>query len=246
MGRAVSREIGLRPVAPELEAIGDLGSDPEERGFSVRIGDRPVGVSLPKLVQSLGGEIPPDLDVYKRFGIWLVPHRLGVMRRSGSYEPTSIGLEIEYLTGGATCSVVGLLPAPEFVERAKIGVGLRAGGQISAAGDLACLTEAVSAAAPSSEATFSLQGEMAVRFDVSVVTPVISATGVGSSRAEWLFTKHDESLYGRDVETWSIVLLQKRAKELVYRARYNLVMRRFLVPVRYESEWEEARCTLEH
>ena len=32
-----------------------------------------------------------------------------------------------------------------------------------------------------------------------------AAVGVGSSRAEWRFDRHKEPLFGRDVETWTIV-----------------------------------------
>ena len=239
-------------VAPELESLPDLGSITEEEGFSVKIATAPICHSLGDIFAALEKPIPADLRLYDRFKLWFVPHRLGVLRRKGLAEPVSVGIEVEYLTADGTCSVVSLLPSPEFIRYGSIGATTEMAGSVEASG--ACNpgenTGEVLSAETATKAFAGLRfcaksgGSIAVTFSAEVVTPYISAVGLGSNRAEWRFNKNREALFGRDIETWSLLALPKRRKSLAYRMRFSLTSRTLFFPTRRESEWVGIECNL--
>ena len=70
-----------------------------------------------------------------------------------------------------------------------------------------------------------------------VFTPKLMAVGVGSSRCEWRFDVGNSPLYGKDIETWSLLALPKTQRALRYRMRFYVVTRLAFVPQRFESSW---------
>jgi hypothetical protein len=85
---------------------------------------------------------------------------------------------------------------------------------------------------------------LAFRFEAVVSTPVVSAVGIGSSRCEWGFEKREEPLFGKTIETWSVVVLPKRRRELRYRIKYYYLVRTLFFPTRRESDFIEVVCRL--
>ena len=246
-------EISLaRALSPELEGARDLGSVSEESDFAIRIATSPICHQLTSIFEALERPVPKDLRLYDRFSLWLVPHRLGVLRRQGLAEPVSVDIEVEYQADGETCSVVGLLPSPEFVRYGSIAANVSIGGSVQATG--ACVpdgdtgvgkadgTEIKAFAGLKFSAVSS--GSVGLEFSAVIVTPYISAVGLGSDRAEWTFVKNKEALFGRDIETWCILALSKRRKELKYRMRFNVRTRTLFFPTSRQSEWVDVKCVL--
>lgn len=241
----------MQPVTPVLEQAvreKDFGEPAIDTGkFSVTIADRPVGLSVAALSERLEQPIPPEVDIYQRFAVWLVPNRVSIIRRSGFAETISAGIECEYLNGSKTCSIVSLLPAPQFIVWGK------ADGSIHCAGNLSFAGETLPAGGDMgvvriNEAGigFGISGaaRVSASFSVNVVTPYVSAVGIGSSRAEWRFDRHEEALFGRDLETWAVILLPKRQKELEMRIRVYVTLRTVFVPTRHQSDWQNVTCLL--
>jgi hypothetical protein len=239
-------------LTPELEKLPDLGSGEEGKDdFAVQMAKAPICHSLSDIFAAFGKPLPPDLRLYDRFKLWLVPHRLGVLRRKGMAEPVSVGIEVEYKSADETCSVVSLLPSPEFVRYGSLSATVKLTGSVEASG--ACTpggdegTDSVVAPTKAfGGLSFSAKsgGTISLSFSADVITPYISAVGLGSGRAEWRFNKNKEALFGRDVETWSLLALPKRRKELSYRMRFNLTSRTIFFPTRRESDWVDIECTL--
>lgn len=195
--------------------------------------------------------LPPNLQLYDRFRLWLVPQRIGLLRRSGLKEPVSVGLEVQYLSDGATCSIVSLIPAPEFVKHGEISFtgsmkgSMRLSGALMPAADSVGVPDAIGPL-PIAGLDFSARSgaEAELSFTATVITPFISAMGLGSDRAEWRFDRHKEALFGRDIEAWAILALPKRQRELRYRIRYHVTTRSLFLPTRIESDWSEVTCML--
>src|SRR5437588_635306 len=106
-------KLALTPVAPQLEqflSAQDYGTAIDDGGFVASIADSPIGLSLSAVFSASGAEIPPAVDLYRRFAVWLVPIRVGIVRRRGRAEVTSVGLECEFRNDGRTCCVIALLP----------------------------------------------------------------------------------------------------------------------------------------
>jgi hypothetical protein len=247
-------EIG-RAVTAELESLPDLGTDINEGGFLARAGNRPIAHRLSDIFAALGTPIDSSaVRLYERFQVLVVPHRVSIMRTSGMAEPTSVGIEIEYLADGATCCVIGLLPSFEYVEHGSVGVGIDTSisGSISPTGELGDLAELVSAhggdALKLGSLSCTLSGGVSAKlnFKANVATPSVAAVGIGSDRAQWRINRQKEPLFGRDIETWSILVVPVDFEELKYRIRFSLMTRTLFFPTRRESDWMEVSCVFGH
>jgi|SRR5208337_242455 len=255
--------VNLSPSS-ELEEDVAFGEAPEELGFAAVVNDQPIAHSIQRIFETLGHALPPDLSVYQRFNLWLVPHTAKVVRRSGSAIVGRVGILVEYDTGGKTCSVQTLLPAPVFVEtlRASGEFGLK--GTFSAFGEA---SQAVDLSVPAAgalafaglalrpgvrvgvEGEGKLQGNLSVgvQFEARVLTPYISASGLRSSKPEWSFERHNEPLFNRDIETWAVIALPRRVSALRYKLKVTLgINPSWIRPIKYrESEWVEVECKLD-
>jgi len=164
----------------------------------------------------------------------------------------SVGIEVEYITADATCSVVALLPSPEFIRYGSLAATVEIAGSVEASG--ACRPGqdgGQEVAAETATGFFAGLGfsaksnaSIGVAFSAEVVTPYISAVGLGSNRAEWRFNKNKEALFGRDIETWSLLAIPKRRKALGYSMRFSVTSRTLFFPTRRESEWMDIECVL--
>ncbi|HYI12346.1 MAG TPA: hypothetical protein VEK57_25050 [Thermoanaerobaculia bacterium] len=244
-------DLELHAVTPALEhtiAAKDFGAPAIETGkFTVAIADKPIALAVAALSQRLGREIPAEVDLYQRFAVWLVPNRVSIIRRSGSAEVTSVGVECEYVNGEKTCSVVSLLPAPQFIVWGEAHGGFRCQGDLSFAGETLPVggqLGAVNFREAGIGFGISSSAKLSAYFSLNVITPYVAAVGIGASRAEWRFDRHKEALFGRDVETWATIVLPKRQKALGMRMRVYLTLRTAFFSTRHESPWQSIECML--
>lgn len=247
-------ELMFEPLHPQLEtrlAEQDYGRAFEQGGFVAHVADRPIALRLRSVFAALGRDVPPEVDLYRRFEVWLVPNRVNLLRRRGLAEITSLGLECEYLNDERTCCLVGLLPEARFVTCGEIAGTMECRGAFSAAGEL---MGSVSRLATQSQAenieqqglTFSVAaaGDVSVNFKLRVASPRIAAVGVGSGRAEWRFDLDQDPLFGQDIETWSVVVLPKRQRRLSLRLRMYCTWRTAFFPTRHQTCWQALSCEL--
>jgi hypothetical protein len=236
-----------RVVSEELER-SVLGPEPgEESGFVAQVSDQPIGLNLRSLFADLGNNIPPEVTLYKQFEVWLIPHRFSLIRRRGLAEPTYVGLVVEYIHENATCSVISLIPGPAMQQHGKIHFGADYSGNLSATGAVSSgqlLTGVPDMIHGALGFRVATDGGLAFRFEAVVSTPVVSAVGIGSSRCEWGFEKREEPLFGKTIETWSVLVLPKRRKELRYRIKYYYLVRTLFFATRRESDFIEVVCPL--
>jgi hypothetical protein len=122
-------------VSEELETDADLGTEAEDTEFTAFVGDQPLGLKLRDVFVKLNTEVPVECVLYKRFDVWLVPHRFSLVRKRGLAEPVAIGLEIEYESKDQTCSVISLIPGPRFQDHGGITLENSYSGAIDASGD---------------------------------------------------------------------------------------------------------------
>lgn len=240
-----------KELAPELGAPGLLGgSAVAELGICATIASSPVAVSLrTALAVSVGGALEFGMtdseiqELYKRFNIWIIPHVVSIVRRSGVYEPTYVGVQVRYKTGDRTCSVRSLIPSPQFVQHGTFSAAISLQGEI---GPTNALGTARTLAMGALGLNFGVDGKSRITATVqaSVATPYISAVGVGSNGCEWRFDRHEEPLFGRDIHTWAVVALSKYEVELKYSMRFYVGVRRLIITKRFESKWKQIVCAL--
>jgi hypothetical protein len=163
-----------------------------------------LGYSVRSLFAQLGKPISDSDPLYKRFEVWLIPHRVSIIRRAGLSEPTAVGIQVRYENGEKTCSIVSLFPSFQYLKHGC--VALEAGGQLSASGEIALVEGSTDSTGAEDVVPVARRGAtLAARASVStglaiecaVVTPVLSCVGLGSSECEWRFDKRSEPLFGR-------------------------------------------------
>ncbi len=241
-------KLALSPVQPQLEQLlsaQDYGTAIEGGGFVASLADSPIGLSLNSVFTASGHGIPPAVDLYDRFAVWLVPIRVGIARRRGMAEVSSLGIECEFLNQGRTCCVIALLPGPQFVTWGGASGNVEFKASFSASGELLpAEAGAKLGVLPSFSFTPGAAGEVVAGFSMNVVTPYISAVGIGAPRVEWRFDRHKEALFGRDIECWAVVVLPKDQATLAMRARVYMTTKTAFFPTRRESDWQDIICQL--
>lgn len=230
------QEVSFWSRNPELEGAVSHGSETEDSGLVARLATKPIPVPL----DAVPG-LDPASDLAKRlahpmFRLWMVPHSFGVIRRMGLREPTGASLEVRYLAKG-TCSVQGLMPAPEFVEIGGVSFGCRLGADGRLAPSYEPLGAAHAVAGLSAAASAEASGSLS--FQASLAIPRVSAVGTGGDHAEWHFGELGRSVLGRDVNCWTILVLSRRQKELAMKARLRVTHRLAFFSACMDSDWVE-------
>jgi hypothetical protein len=238
------------PLAPELEAPQDLGTEELEVGrFFARVGDQPMPLPISAVFAAANQPLPREYAQFDAYESWIVPHRIGVIRKGGVVEVTGVGIEVRYDAGGSTCSIQSLLPASKFVTRGGLFMNVDNNGAGEAAPldwlDDASKLGSVIRELGTLRVHVRAAGGVKLALRAEVVTPDIQAIGKGASVCAWQFDRDRLPLYGRDIETWSVLTLPRRRRELEYAIRFSLNLRALFYTTRRESEWTHLRCRLE-
>lgn len=249
-------EIVLTPedaLNPELEeplSQIELGGEAhiEKNNITARIGQRPIVRSLRELYEKANKELPPDLQVFNSFRLWMITHVVSVVRERGVRDVSCLSYEVRF-PSEPRVTTVQVLPQTRFLKKIEGGiktdwvvdVGLGVNGQITPP---AAITELLE------QADFiSFGGEAKAKIDISnkvhlvgnlsfaVVTPLIAAVGVGGDYCRWDFTKDKIPLIGDHLMV-QILLVPKHEHELQFQARVSATITVFdLLPDTRRSRW---------
>jgi len=237
-------------LCEELERPQDLGTTIDDSSFFAAPADQPIAFPLGKWYETSGRPRPPELSFYEAYELWVVPHGVSIMRRSGMAEVTAVGLQVKYQTGKKTCCVKSVLPSYRFIDHGGLSMRVEMGGNAEA--DPCKAIDALRGSGIAEVATVGdlkihakVEGDLKFFFSANVATPDIQAVGEGSSGCEWRFDRSREPLFGRDIQTWSVVVLPRRQKVLTYSMRFYLNVRTFFFTTRRESDWVKLDCKLE-
>ena len=81
-------------------------------------------------------------------------------------------------------------------------------------------------------------------FSTSIASPLISTGGKGSSRCSWTFERQQAPLFGRDIETWSVLVLPRKRKRVHYFITVGTTQRLAFVPVQRTTDEVALTCPL--
>jgi hypothetical protein len=220
-------------------------TEQEPFGFYARVHDAPIAVPCRELLTR--AKLPPSDPFYERFDLWLVPHRFSVLNKFGSAKIITAGCEVEYEDVGSL-SIVSLFPTSQYVTEHPLDINAKI--DASAILDQLGLMPATGANSLSDFVSakvgldlrnlalkFQFDNKLQLRVALDLVTPLVLASGVGSAACAFQFSLFREQLYGKDLETWAIVAVHKRKRELRYRMRVYYNARRFFLPRRWETAW---------
>jgi hypothetical protein len=214
--------------------------------FVASIADEVVAISLPRMFEKRGVAIPAEYALYgKSYDLWLVPHRVGILRKAGLREVTSVVVEARFETERKTCAIVSLLPQSKFVRVG--GLSFEACVDIngrSSTPSSSVAMEPIPGMGLSAGIVAGVNASLA--FEAAVLTPVIQAIGEGTREARWVFEQDKRPLYGSDVAMWSVLLLPRLPlmKKITYKLRAHITHRVFVFPTVWSSPQTTVNCTL--
>lgn len=237
-----------RIVYEELEADVVLGGAEEPESLVLQCADQPIGIQLRSIFRELGAPVPSECSLYRMFDVWLIPHRVSILRRGGLAEPVSVGLSIEYEHEDKTCSVISLIPDHQFLTLGHLSVAGGFEGSMSVTGETQPAEQVGRLGATKSlgalRVGITASGRLGFQLSATVFSPVVAAVGKGSARCEWLFYKHDQALYNRDLETWTVLALPKNQPEISYRLKSYYTKRTLFFATRRETKPVLITCKL--
>lgn len=227
-----------------------LGPEPqiERDNVEVRIGRRPFVRSLRALYESSGRQVPPGMEIYEAYQLWLLTHAVSVLKEPGRRDVRRLGYEVAF-PDEPRVTVVELFPQSRFVKKLGAEVesslvfeaGVELNGQ---AAPPEALTELMKQVHPLSfggkaaaKAEIATKGEFVARLSFAVMTPIIEAVGVGDDYSQWVFTKDARPLVGDHI-MMQVLLVPSGLRELEFRARVSATTTTFnLLPSKRRSEW---------
>jgi len=229
----------------------DLFIAPGERHFAkpapvefnnihLRVGNRPIVRNLSALYLKSGRALPAELQVLMAYDLWLVMFSVGIIA-AGQYDwVKQFGCHIEYEKHVRT-TVLDVFPQSRFISGAEFDVGASADidmhGELQTPDVKVPLGE-IEEAGGQAKIQLATKAKIAARISMRVLTPVITAAGLGSDYSEWIFCRDDKPLVG-DQQLTQIIMVPNGTKKLKCKATLSAVIttlsRLFIVPIRLKS-----------
>jgi|GEM_PF-6852227 len=237
-------------ITPSQRLQGGNEPDIETSKIRMYIGTKPMLTDIRKLYKKINKPVPPEVELFKSYNAYFLPHTVGVIQEGGSDSIRQIGYQMKF-PANAEVSVLNVLPESKFITKVGGGFGFEA--DLSLNGE-AHIPESVTAWAESTE-MLGLGGKLRLstanniigRFKFSVVTSEIMSIGKGSTYSEWVFNRGESPLFGNDIEMYQLILVDKFYSEpvLKFQARVYCVISTWgLIPSRRESDWIPLECRL--
>jgi hypothetical protein len=234
-----------------------LGPEPqiERDNIEVRIGRRPFVRSLSALYESSGQKVPPGMEIFKAYKLWLLTHSVSVVKEPGRRDVRRLGYEVSF-PEEPRVTVVEVFPQSRFVK--KLGAelesrfvfeaGVELNGQVAPPESVTELMKQVYPLSfggkAAAKAEISTRGDFVGRLSFAVMTPIIEAIGVGDDYSQWVFTKDTKPLVGDHI-MMQIILVPNGLRELPFRARVSATTTTFnLLPSKRSSKWIELSVPL--
>lgn len=243
-------EDALNPKLQKPLSETKFGGEAEIDKYNIeaRIGQRPIVRSLRELYEKANKELPPDLQVFSSFRLWMITHVISVVRKRGMRDISHLSYEVQF-PSEPRVTTVQVMPQTQFIKKIEGGVktnwivdvGLGVNGQVAPPAAVTELLEQTDFISFGGEAkaniNFSNKLYLVGNLSFAVVTPLIAAVGVGGDYCRWDFTKDDLPLVGDHLMV-QILLVPKHDYELQFQARVSATITVFdFLPDTRRSKW---------
>jgi len=198
--------------------------DAYEEDIRCRIGRSPIAWDVASLLKARDLSVPKEYRLLSDRKVWIVQYSFGLYEDRGLARCLEVGFEVRIL-GQEYASILELFPGTRFAHL------IRANGElnldVTLAGEGRASAEAPASplghAAVKTAFEADVRGEVAGRLRLAVPTVLVSSTGIGDTRAEWMFTRQERPLIG-DITVLQSVLIPRTTKELSLEARAYAVI----------------------
>jgi hypothetical protein len=244
------------PFGNLLFTPGDRHFGPEEpdademaiNGLKVRLGDRPLARNLRRLYEKAHKKLPPNLSVYDSYDLFLIPHSVGLLRKSGTASVKAVGYEADF--GDAEqVYTLEMLPQTRFVTRLDVSLHAEADlaveGHAEVPAPARALLDVVESVGGDARLKLSAETKVLGRVSFSLLSPVIQSVGVGKSRIEWKLEADNTPLLG-DQMLLQTVAVPLGTESITMRSKAYVLLKptRLSWPAMFETRSIEVTCPL--
>ncbi|MCU0440367.1 MAG: hypothetical protein MUC49_20950 [Raineya sp.] len=228
------------------------GGDPDIEVNRIRmyIGSNPVVFNLRELYEKAKKEIPPEIDIFTSYNVFIINHTIGVVQEGGWDKVQQIGYRMRFLTPKKV-RVLDVLPQSKYIKKIagifNFEADLHLNGEISSPDKITDIIEQADIASVGigGKLRVATNSSIVGRFSFQVITPEVQSIGKGSDYSEWIFNKTDRPLVGDDIEMFQIVLADRFTTELPFEACiYSTISTWNFLPSRRNSDWVQIKCKL--
>jgi hypothetical protein len=209
----------LLAVPPSERTFGPGETSPgavQKGQVRVRVGERPIVRNLKTLYRKTGRAMPADLQLYSAYNVWLVVFYVGALRESGVRALSRFGFAVTF-PEKPRVTVLNLVPQSRFVKRVGLEVtseaALSLNGEAHVPDAVAGLLAETDVLSGTAKLRIGTDARVVGTLSLSVMTPVVTAIGVGGRAAEWLFERDEKPLVG-DQHMAVTLLVPKSVEEL--------------------------------
>ncbi|HJQ70928.1 MAG TPA: hypothetical protein VKA70_18275 [Blastocatellia bacterium] len=236
-------------VSPYEIDYGTRGGEISVNDLTIRLGDRPVCRNLQKLYELSHKELPADVVVFDAYDIWLVTHVIGAIRRpDSSARLKALGYEAVF-DEPENIYTIDIAPRSKFVHslegKAENTFDLGLDGHAQLPGAIKTWLETVDYIGGDAKIRLSTDLKVIGRVSFSLISPLIQALGLGSSRCEWLYELDPQDLL-TDQVMLQTVLVPKGTRSIKFRARgYAHIKPKWIsFPALFQTRWLDLECAL--
>lgn len=242
--------------------FGDLSTSPYAEGrdfgsegiisvkdLEISVGDRPLCRNLRQLYELGNRKVPPEIEVFDLYDVWLLTHAVGIIKREGSTAKVkSIGYQANF-ANAENVFTIDLLPRTKFVSKlsvssqTEVALGIEGHAQVPEA--VTMLLEQVEYLGGDASIRLASDHKIIGRLSFSLMSPVIQAVGMGSSRCEWIFEEDENPLLGDQLMIQTI-LVPRGTASLKFTVRGSAFVKpRWLsFPVPFYTDEIDLTCSL--
>ena len=224
--------------------------------IEMRIGYRPVALSLKQLYELSGRSLPPEFGAfYDRFNVYLISHSVNVSKISGIKTVDQLIYEVKFADGqfDPRITIIDLFPRTSFEKvldfsfTNQFEAGIDISGHAVPPDTVTEFLDSIDAIQIGADASIKLSSNVKIvgKLSLSVITSKIIATGIYNDYAQWILKPSTNPLLGPQV-MMQVLLIPKTVQELRMQCRIAATVSSLfgIFPSTRRSSWVPLTCSL--
>lgn len=218
--------------------------------ISIKVGNNPIVYNLKKLYELSGKTVPPEIQIFTSYDVWIVNFNIGILKSGGLDNVRQVGFKVKYKEPSFV-NVIETMPKTEFIKlldgKLSFEADLSLNGHVSPPNINIPILGEKKAIGLGGKLNLSTDSSIVGRLNFSVVSSLIMSVGIGSNTSEWIMNKGDNPLYGDDITFTNILMVESGTDKIELEAMvYSTISVYNLIPSRRSSQWMSISCNLKN
>ncbi len=219
----------------------------EVKELQIHIGNRPICRDLRALYKKTHKTVPPGLAIFSRYDVWIIPHVIGAIKRTGGGGIHALGYQADF--DGDEVYTIDLVPGTKFDTKFEVNTALEVDlgleGHAEVPQAARTFLDEFESFGGDARLKLSAEAKLVGRLSLSLIAPVVQTVGLYHSRCEWRFEVEKNPLLG-DQLMFQTVLVPAGTTSIKMRARSYALIRSGLhfFPAIYWTEPLELELSL--